>query len=53
MSRKRFSRPSRNYIKSLAVNSNQAPAVQLADPQQNEFDRPEDTVSMAEITASI
>lgn len=53
MSRKRFSRPSRNCIKSLAANSNQAPAVQLVDPQRNEFDRSEDTVSMAEITASI
>lgn len=46
-----FSSPSRNKKnKSLTVNSNQA---QLADPQQNEYDRLEDMVSTLEITASI
>lgn len=48
-----FSSPSRNQIKSLTVNSNQTPAAQLADPQQNEYDRLEDTMSIIEITASI
>lgn len=37
---------SRSQIKSLTVNSNQTPAAQLADPQQNEFDRLEDIMSM-------
>lgn len=37
---------SRNQIKSLTVNSNQIPAAQLADPQQNEYDRLEDIMSM-------
>jgi len=50
---KTFSSPSRNPIKSLTVNSNQAPAAQPADPQRNEYDRLEDTMSMVEITASI
>lgn len=41
-----FSSLSRSQIKSLTVNSNQTPAAQLADPQQNEYDRLEDIMSM-------
>lgn len=49
----RFSSPSRNQIKSLTMNSSQTLAAQLADPQQNDYDRLEDMMSMVEIAASI